>query len=710
MITLTPVHTYHLSYSYCHQKIHKTEEVLSQAMDVSAEYVLFEEYHSDSDFAESEILLPGKKARKSRTWVTSVVFQDREEALDWLAKNQIWSLEKSYDTHAGRKEMYRCNLVKKRGPQCEKVVHLQYNSHNEGVICFETTSNHNHDEILRSQKKTGINQVTKDSIMKQLETGVQKPKTICANLANEILTNPEIEVPDDRQLLNFLQTLKGPNCKNLTFGELISLLEEHARIPDDPDHPFLLYQVKIDDNDEPKTFPEKKFDIPITEESFRFFVTTRRLLSIATEASFIHADSTYKLIWNGFPVLICGTSDKNKVFHPFGLSVCTKEKEHDYQFMFECLQVGLEATNQPTLKRDGSIALIADAADAITNGFKAVFAKNADFLRVMCWFHVRKAVENCLAMLAEKSLQDKILMDVKILQLATSPEQFNAASKLFLEKYSDNPNPNIKQFLEYFKKEWLLKHPGWYEGYLEGCPSTNNGLESINGTLKKESTFRTRVSLSVFILKANKIAKDWSLKRDPKSANHPKIFITEPTIGTKDFTVAYDWSKEAVIIQKVSHDSKHFFFKSKMAEVEVNNTTVRKYSDSSKSFQFTSFDEYHKIIFSTWHVQFHANSDTTNWRKGKCSCPAFQKSYICKHLIGLASRLKILVIPDVAKNLMVGTKRKRGRPALARPALEYQPGENPTEVSPAPALSLKRSSEDDVARPAKRCRGRPRKI
>jgi hypothetical protein len=73
--------------------------------------------------------------------------------LEWLEKNQKWSLEKSYDTQAGRKEVYRCNLVKKRGPQCEKVIHLQYNSHNEGVICFETTSNHNHDEILRSQKK-----------------------------------------------------------------------------------------------------------------------------------------------------------------------------------------------------------------------------------------------------------------------------------------------------------------------------------------------------------------------------------------------------------------------------------------------------------------------------------------------------------------------------------------------------------------------------
>jgi hypothetical protein len=678
-------------------------------MDESTEYVLFEDYHSDSDDLETEKVLQGKKSRKTRTWVTSVIFENRDEALEWLGRNKIWSLEKSYDTQAGRKEMYRCNLVKKRGPQCEKVIHLQYNSHNEGVICFETTSSHNHDEILTCQKKTGINQVTKDSIMRQLETGVQKPKTICANLANEILTNPEIEVPDDGQLLNFLQTLKGPNDKKLSFGELIALLAQHAVIPENPDHPFLLYQVKIDDEDEQKTFPEKQFDIPISKESFRFFVTTQRLLSIATGAKFIHADSTYKLIWNGFPVLICGTSDKNKVFHPFGLSVCTSEKEQDYQFMFECLHVGLEATNQPPLQRDGSIALIADAADAITNGFKAVFAKSGDFLRVMCWFHVRKAVENRLAILADKALQDRILTDIKVLQLALSPKQFTVASRLFIMKYSHNPNPNIRQFLDYFQTEWLLKHPGWYEGYLEGCPSTNNGLESINGTLKKESTFRTRVSLAFFISKANKIAKDWSLKRDPKSPNHPKLFIKEPTISTKDFTAAYDWSKEAVVIQKVCPDSKHFFFKSKMAVGEITNTVVRKYSESSKSSEFQSFDDYHNVFFSIWHIEFKANTDNTNWRKGKCSCPAFQKSYICKHLIGLASRLKFLVIPDVAKNVEIGTKRKRGRPALAKPALEYQPGENQPNSQVFPAQSLKRPSEDDVAQPAKRCRGRPRK-
>ncbi len=251
--------------------------------------------------------------------------------------------------------MYRCNLVKKRGPQCQKVMHLQYNSENLGVIRFETSCGHNHEEICQIQNKIGINGVTKESIKKQLAQGVKKPKTISANLANEHLTNPEIEVPNDRQLFNFLQTLKGPNVKNLNFGQLLILLQEHAKVPDDMDEPFVLYQVRIDE-DQSERFPPDQFIIPIGKESFRFFVTTRRLLLIASKTKIIHADSTYKLMWNDYPALICGTSDMDKVFHSFGIAVCTTEREHDFQFMFECLQVGLELIHQTKLPNDGSIA------------------------------------------------------------------------------------------------------------------------------------------------------------------------------------------------------------------------------------------------------------------------------------------------------------------------------------------------------------------
>ncbi len=38
----------------------------------------------------------------------------------------------------------------------------------------------------------------------------------------------------------------------------------------------------------------------------------------------------------------------------------------------------------------------------------------------------------------------------------------------------------IENFLEKFKKLWLDKDPGWYEGFAPGVPSTDNALESLH--------------------------------------------------------------------------------------------------------------------------------------------------------------------------------------------------------------------------------------
>ena len=56
----------------------------------------------------------------------------------------------------------------------------------------------------------------------------------------------------------------------------------------------------------------------------------------------------------------------------------------------------------------------------------------------------------------------------------------------------------------------------------------------------------------------------------------------------------------------------------------------------------------------------------------KCNCPAFLKNYICKHVVGMSIRLKYCKPPAAAKTVPIGEKRKRGRPAKAKPALLVQ--------------------------------------
>lgn len=83
--------------------------------------------------------------------------------------------------------------------------------------------------------------------------------------------------------------------------------------------------------------------------------------------SIVQADSTYKLVWLGFQVLIIGITDMDKVFHPLGLTLSLEEKAEDFEFIFKSLIIEIEICQYQQL---GLVNLQADAADAITNGFK----------------------------------------------------------------------------------------------------------------------------------------------------------------------------------------------------------------------------------------------------------------------------------------------------------------------------------------------------
>ena len=107
-------------------------------------------------------------------------------------------------------------------------------------------------------------------------------------------------------------------------------------------------------------------DIPVA--SMRVFISTRHLLSLASKyVRILQADATYKLLWLGFPVLIIGISDMNKIFHPIGIALCKDEKTADFAFIFNSLVIGINRCNLPELNH---VDLLADAADSITNGFR----------------------------------------------------------------------------------------------------------------------------------------------------------------------------------------------------------------------------------------------------------------------------------------------------------------------------------------------------
>jgi hypothetical protein len=324
--------------------------------------------------------------RQDHGWRTLRLFETGREAEAWVQTLNI-SSTKEYDTNDGKVKLYRCSEVPWRGPQCRYSFKLLYHDDSLQVTAFESVEVHTHDEILARRPKLpqGINKASKAHIDRLLGQRVNVPKTILRSLEAEIANNPNIKVPTQKQLYNYISAekrKKGPTQMN--FDALSDWCRDHYEIPVEEDEVFVAsYQVNID-GDEPENWPED-VEIENPEESMRLFLTSKSLLRLASEhCKVLQADATYKLLWLGYPVLIIGISDSCNVFHPLGMSISRDEKADDFAFIFNSLQVGLERCGLPKLDE---VDLLADAADSISNGFARVFSPDHAFKRGNCKFH-----------------------------------------------------------------------------------------------------------------------------------------------------------------------------------------------------------------------------------------------------------------------------------------------------------------------------------
>lgn len=118
----------------------------------------------------------------------------------------------------------------------------------------------------------------------------------------------------------------GPSSINL--AELEAWCSERKQIPENLDQVFVAdFSHGINNN-------KLRF--------FRLFLTTKRLLLNAPKTKHLTIDATYKLIYQGFPVIQFGTTDREKHFHPFGLAITSNETHEDFRFVFDSLKVVVE--------------------------------------------------------------------------------------------------------------------------------------------------------------------------------------------------------------------------------------------------------------------------------------------------------------------------------------------------------------------------------
>ncbi|XP_055307394.1 uncharacterized protein LOC129571604 [Sitodiplosis mosellana] len=472
-----------------------------------------------------EIEPNAKKRRVHKDWIFDKTFESKQEAVVAIKAERYWSYHYRNKSDDGIRINYRCNLMKS-GPastQCASGIFLLFDSTCQSVHLYRADTIHTHGD--ENNNENAVKKICGDietEIRSSFESNM-KPKAILYNLVRKGFTPPT-----KATLNNFLAKLRKEKfgCERLNYGTLELWLSESSNVPSNEDEPFIVsYDMHIDDENNEKS-------------TFRFLVSTKLLLKSAVSVEKVHTDATYKIVWQGFPILLIGTTDSNRKFHPFGVCVSTNERSEDFEFVFQSMKVKVKELFQADIDPD---VLICDAADSIHNGWERVFPSHSNNI-VMCWAHVRRAVsKNLSKYLKEQKRRNEFLFDLDKLQLARNETFFDVASKLFVKKWVKVS----KELVTYFENEWLIQHRNWYEGFRPKTPSSNNALESKNKGIKDEFTLRERLDLSQFRVVLFAMIQQWSIEY---SSGLNVINFAAPNIELEQWTDGYNFAKSNVKI------------------------------------------------------------------------------------------------------------------------------------------------------------------
>lgn len=77
------------------------------------------------------------------------------------------------------------------------------------------------------------------------------------------------------------------------------------------------------------------------KQGFRFCLVTPLLLKVLSKAETICIDATYELNWMGFPLIVMGTVNRNKKFHPMVYACKSNETADQHAFVFRSVKDGI---------------------------------------------------------------------------------------------------------------------------------------------------------------------------------------------------------------------------------------------------------------------------------------------------------------------------------------------------------------------------------
>lgn len=432
----------------------------------------------------------------------------------------------------------------------------------------------------------------------------------------------------------------------VTMDDLRTFFEAHCNDPGSEDEFYFLdYKFELEEGEpDPQTYNP-------TRHSFHGVFSSQRLLRNVTMASVLHCDATYKLLWQNFPLLIIGVTDKCRSFHPVAFCLSSNETAKAFEFFFETLKIKVFEMYGANLLEILEY-LQSDAADAIKKAFNAVFPGKT---MLTCWFHVKKNISK--RPLCNPSSSASILQDIDCLQLCPNQLSFQKACRLFEQKWVKTE----AEFVEYFKNIWLCeKNMNWYEGCAPCTPKTNNALESFNGRIKKDFLFHNRFPLNTFAEKMRGMIATMSMEYRNGLKKFTKTVSTDEDLWKKGL----EWAKSAKAARIESKDDDKIYYVPAKDILSVNDAKFNQFLKQTSR----SFDTFVAHMLSIWIVTIP--NEKLDFPTARCTCPAFLKQFKCKHIVGMGLRLHLVELPEKIKVIEEG--KQRGRPRKATSALHRE--------------------------------------
>ena len=308
--------------------------------------------------------------------------------------------------------------------------------------------------MLVKQQSYQWSQLATEIIVTGIKNGAT-PKVILRNMRDKgcFLSASE---PSMIQLYNKISNLK--KVLNLTENlcnthDLRQKIDPHLDVPDDETTAYVPY-ANIDDSDE-------------TEETrICVIFATKKTLSLLSQSKNLHLDATYRLNWNGFPVMVIGVTSPIGKFHA-SFSVLSSHEDSDawseiYSFVHS---LGVHPKNR-----------MADGATSITKAGREVFdscVECKEATRNMCWSHVHRNLTPQMKTIKslDKNVGIQLLSDIEDIQWMSNKETFQDMVAMLESKYLNLKPGNsqlvtaIETFFSYFKKVWVESEECfWYEG------------------------------------------------------------------------------------------------------------------------------------------------------------------------------------------------------------------------------------------------------